>query len=1117
MQDTDGDDLTNYQEIVTYAWLGLDPGNANTHSPTHPDYLFVYWQKVINEVSGYLNEPLAPDPDGIELDTWGNYPLLSSISKPPSNDSLDTWLVNTDNNNDGSPDGFTALLAYLSSSGSPFPPPGRQTPTDYDGDGLPDVWEWRFRPQIDMWKADGGGHPAAPLPPLPKTPELNEFEGSVPNPEEAFAAAWHDHQVLQTQRARIDSDGDGLSNLAEYTQGTHPFIADTDGDGVNDGEELAYGSNPTSANSLPPVVLSRVSGDQQMIGHLATATHPLIVRATRAGKPLAGAQVQFTADGSEGVSLSAVPTESWQPNLPLATQADGTIGVRIKAGSVTTTATITAQAVSGAAVTFSLEVRELTDPLLLAYLAQQGGGVQPGIDPMPEPDPTEVRLMTRTRSVAIAPEYLGPSVAGAIEIQTGPNDEKKGWFVPESVMSFETQEEHDDFWFNSVSSDPDWGAGDYIVTATGSACVQGDLLGNGTGGGFSVTLGTRTTAIGAGWWYGSSWGRGIERDVQRLESSQFVTVAIETAGTVGTVTAVLARFEPLLDSLAPLQTNNEQHYRELPPRSEAPFFVESQPLAHGYVAQLTVHLQSAHASEMALGVTSQARVITGEWHECWVARRGAGLPEQELTFLRVTERIQDAQGNPLVPELDQNGVPLPGTGPQVVCIERVVFSIPENGKYATTSTVTTLSGTPLITSPPPTGNNSNGGDNESNGSIFLRPNEIGVKVSLLPIEVRDGDRVLTSLPLNEDPWTNANLQKQVADSSIAWITGNTGFADTPEMPKLNARISGGAASMNVRWRFECEYKRGNGYRQGYVADFTRPEDKVGIPYRHGGGYTEDMPASQEWKIYEHSKWTQELNQNGFFGGLAKLFLKMENQPEMEVCRFRIGGRNPDEVSAKSYINSQAGATYWYAYAVAKHETFGRVPGRFYNQFYTDHQPAGGRIGDNANDMGWAAWAKACPLYNLDRSYNRTTGYRQNGPGGYGMFQVTLGPKSPDGDETSEGFIARKEIWNWQENCNRAIGELQGKLPAAQGLQNGLTNTYSQWGALPARGRLSGLEAITVTYYNGTAGLPSRVINGSNRRTPWTPESRRQGGQTTRFWQFHENVNDYCQHINQHIE
>ncbi|MES2477238.1 MAG: hypothetical protein V4640_15745 [Verrucomicrobiota bacterium] len=403
----------------------------------------------------------------------------------------------------------------------------------------------------------------------------------------------------------------------------------------------------------------------------------------------------------------------------------------------------------------------------------------------------------------------------------------------------------------------------------------------------------------------------------------------------------------------------------------------------------------------------------------------------------------------------------------------------------------------------------------------LVPNGKTVFMQLLPVEVRDIDRSLTSLPLNEDPWTNANIQKQVADESIAWITGNTGAEDTPEMPKLKARIVGGPASIKVRWRFECEYRRGNGYRQAYVADFTRPEDKVGIPKRDDSDYTEELPVSQEWEIYEHPKWIQELNENGFFGGLGKVFLKLKDQPEIEVCRFRIGGRNPDEAVAKAYINSKAGSTYWYAYAVAKHETFGRVPGRFYNQFYTDHQPAGGRIGDAANDMGWAAWAKAWPLYNLDRSYSKANGYRQNGPGGYGMFQLTLGPKTPGGNQSGEAFITRSQIWNWQKSCDRAITELQGKMVSSINLENSLEANYSSWPQVDAAtyGRLNGRESMVLTYYNGMFGgqLERVKVTNGRRLSCWKPVQSGAGSNIVRSWRFLQNINDYVQHVNSHIE
>ncbi|MFN0078450.1 MAG: hypothetical protein ACKVY0_18490 [Prosthecobacter sp.] len=90
------------------------------------------------------------------------------------------------------------------------PPPPAAAPassTDWDGDGLPNVWEYRY----DL--------------------------------------------ALRAGDAGLDGDSDGLSNAAEFSAGTDPTIASTDSDLLSDSLELLLGYNPlasdTNGNGIP--------------------------------------------------------------------------------------------------------------------------------------------------------------------------------------------------------------------------------------------------------------------------------------------------------------------------------------------------------------------------------------------------------------------------------------------------------------------------------------------------------------------------------------------------------------------------------------------------------------------------------------------------------------------------------------------------------------------------------------------------------------------------------------------------------------------------------------------------------------------------------------------------
>jgi uncharacterized protein (DUF1800 family) len=49
--------------------------------------------------------------------------------------------------------------------------------------------------------------------------------------------------------AADNSDGDGLTNLQEYENGTDPHNADSDGDGLNDSQEVTLGTNPLNGDT----------------------------------------------------------------------------------------------------------------------------------------------------------------------------------------------------------------------------------------------------------------------------------------------------------------------------------------------------------------------------------------------------------------------------------------------------------------------------------------------------------------------------------------------------------------------------------------------------------------------------------------------------------------------------------------------------------------------------------------------------------------------------------------------------------------------------------------------------------------------------------------------------
>ncbi|KKW37523.1 hypothetical protein A2454_06150 [Candidatus Peribacteria bacterium RIFOXYC2_FULL_55_14] len=112
---------------------------------------------------------------------------------------------------------------------------------DLDNDGLTNGEEWALGTLDDNPDTDGDGINDSDDP-FPLDREFrSDYDGDgLPDEYEAT------HGLSDEKRsdAHEDNDGDGLTNLEEFVQGTNIDNADTDNDGTTDAEELELGSDP---------------------------------------------------------------------------------------------------------------------------------------------------------------------------------------------------------------------------------------------------------------------------------------------------------------------------------------------------------------------------------------------------------------------------------------------------------------------------------------------------------------------------------------------------------------------------------------------------------------------------------------------------------------------------------------------------------------------------------------------------------------------------------------------------------------------------------------------------------------------------------------------------------
>jgi len=102
--------------------------------------------------------------------------------------------------------------------------------------------------------------------------------------------------------ASIDTDGDGLSDLAELIIGTDPLLQDSDGDGVPDGVEVMEGRNPLDGLNLDTGILSMTPTNSPLKDLVQNGERTVVAQGT------SGVGVFSIRIGANPTFLAQVPT-----------------------------------------------------------------------------------------------------------------------------------------------------------------------------------------------------------------------------------------------------------------------------------------------------------------------------------------------------------------------------------------------------------------------------------------------------------------------------------------------------------------------------------------------------------------------------------------------------------------------------------------------------------------------------------------------------------------------------------------------------------------------------------------------------------------------------------------
>lgn len=128
---------------------------------------------------------------------------------------------------------------------------------DSDGDGLEDLWELTYFPNLTTATGSGNNDGDG------LTNAQEQSAGTNPTLADTDSDGLNDDVEINTHGSNpliADTDGDGIDDGAEVSNSngfvTDPTLADTDGDGFNDALEIAEGTDPTNGGDFPNTLLA---------------------------------------------------------------------------------------------------------------------------------------------------------------------------------------------------------------------------------------------------------------------------------------------------------------------------------------------------------------------------------------------------------------------------------------------------------------------------------------------------------------------------------------------------------------------------------------------------------------------------------------------------------------------------------------------------------------------------------------------------------------------------------------------------------------------------------------------------------------------------------------------